>query len=372
MHPSPLSSLVEEGLGKSLSDKNMASSDDELAPFVLKNVEGLDAGERKGSGAYGAVYEVTVDGVTCIAKRLHDILVDPLVAAKEKVYIQDKFRNECVLLSKLRHPHIVHFVGVHYGENLSLIMERLRTDLASLLEDNFAKEITIPLSIKLSILLDVSYGLLYLHTHTPTIIHRDLTAPNILVTDDMRAKIADLGVSKLLDPHTQAAKAQTRGPGTYFYMPPEALRERALYSCKLDIFSFGHLMLYTVNQEFPQVHEVTVYHPGINDMQIQKRSEAFAKMGNKHCLHPLATKCLRDIPEQRPSTYELNGSLKWLCTSNPRSVAEFSNERGKVCAWCFEVYMQVSNGLWQIHSNVYEHARPHNVLSATEKVTLHN
>ena len=49
---------------------------------MLKNVEGLDAGERKGSGAYGAVYEVTVDGVTCIAKRLHDILVDPLVAAK--------------------------------------------------------------------------------------------------------------------------------------------------------------------------------------------------------------------------------------------------------------------------------------------------
>ena len=101
-----------------------------------------------------------------LTRELHDILVDPLVAAKEKVYIQDKFRNECVLLGKLRHPHIVHFVGVHYGENLSLIMERLRTDLASLLEDNFAKEITIPLSIKLSILLDVSYGLLYLDPHT--------------------------------------------------------------------------------------------------------------------------------------------------------------------------------------------------------------
>jgi len=351
--------FLEEGLGKSLSDKNMASSDDELAPFVLKNVEGLDAGERKGSGAYGAVYEVTVDGVTCIAKRLHDILVDPLVAAKEKIYIQDKFRNECVLLSKLRHPHIVHFVGVHYGENLSLIMERLRTDLASLLEDNFAKEITIPLSIKLSILLDVSYGLLYLHTHTPTIIHRDLTAPNILVTNDMRAKIADLGVSKLLDPHTRAAKALTRGPGTFVYMPPEALREKAPYSYKLDIFSFGHLILYTVNQEFPQVHEVTVYHPGI--MQIQKRSEDFAKMGDEHCLHPLATKCLRDIPEQRPSTYELNGSLKWLCTSNARSVAEFSIDKEKVCAWCFEVYMQVmACGRYILYSNVYEHARPHN------------
>ena len=306
----------------------MATSENELAPFVLKNVRGLDAGERKGSGAYGAVYEVTVNGAPCIAKRLHDILVDPRVPAKEKKCVQKKFRNECVLLSKLRHPHIVHFVGVHYGENLSLIMECLHTDLASLLEDRFMKRVIIPLSTKLSILLDVSYGLLYLHTHSPSIIHRDLTAPNILVTDDMRAKIADLGVSKLLDPHTQATKTQTRGPGTYFYMPPEALRETALYSFKLDIFSFGHLILYTANQQFPQVHELTVYHPGI--VQILKRREAFARMGDKHCLHPLATQCLQDVPEQRPSTYELNESLKWLCTSYPRSVAEFSSDGGKV------------------------------------------
>jgi len=123
-------------------------------------------------------------------------------------------------------------------------MERLRTDLASLLEDNFAKEITIPLSIKLSILLDVSYGLLYLHTHTPTIIHRDLTAPNILVTNDMRAKIADLGVSKLLDPHTRAAKSLTRGPGTFVYMPPEALREKHLTATNWISFHLG-ILYYT-------------------------------------------------------------------------------------------------------------------------------
>ena len=302
---------------------------DELAPFVLKHVHGLDEGERKGSGAYGAVYKVTVNGIPCIAKRLHDILVNPQVPPKEKASIQQKFREECILLSKLRHPHIVHFVGVHYGvyaENLSVVMEWLHTDLASFLQDNFERRVTIPLSTKLSILLDISYGLLYLHTHSPAIIHRDLTASNILVTKDARAKIADLGVSKLLDPHTQAVKMYARVPGTHFYMPPEALKANPVYDFRLDIFSFGHLTLYTVNQEFPQVHEITDYHQGI--MQIWKRREAFDKMGDKHCLYPLATQCLQDKPESRLITSELNEHLKQLCAKYPRNVQEFSQITG--------------------------------------------
>lgn len=299
---------------------------DELASFVLKNVHGLDAGEKKGSGAYGAVYKVIVNGIPCIAKRLHDILVNPQVPPREKASIQQKFREECILLSKLRHPHIVHFVGVHYAENLSLIMEWLHTDLANFLEDSFERGITIPISVKLSILLDVSYGLLYLHTYTPAIIHRDLTAPNVLITIDGRAKIADLGVSKLLDPHTLAAKSYTRVPGTQFYMPPEALKANPVYDLGLDIFSFGHLTLYTVNQEFPQVHEVTDYHPGI--MQIWKRREAFDKMGEEHCLYSLVTQCLQDKPECRPITSQLNEYLKQLCSKYPTNVAEFSRISG--------------------------------------------
>ena len=41
----------------------------------IKSVEGLDEGNVRGRGSYGAVYEVRVNGVPCIAKRLHDILV---------------------------------------------------------------------------------------------------------------------------------------------------------------------------------------------------------------------------------------------------------------------------------------------------------
>ena len=82
----------------------------QLASYALKNVYGLCTGEKKGSGAYGVVYKVTVDGVPCIAKRLHDILVDPGVPKRQRASIQQKSHGECVLLSQLRHPNVVHFV----------------------------------------------------------------------------------------------------------------------------------------------------------------------------------------------------------------------------------------------------------------------
>ena len=297
---------------------NPSRPTDELAPFILRDVEGLESGEKKGSGAYGTVYEVSVRGVPCIAKRLHEILVNRKYVQhhQDREAIQQKFHQECVIHSKLKHPNIVHFVGVHYGKGLSLIMERLHIDLGNYLDTHP----NIPLPLKLSFLLDVSYGLLYLHTLSPKpIIHRDLTASNILLTSDMRAKIGDLGVSKLLDLHSQVAVTQTQTPGSQTYMPPEALKERSVYGVKLDVFSFGHLALYTATQNFPRVFEVTLTAAVIQsgELQILKRRRAIDEMGERHCLYPLMIQCLKDDPSQRPTTSDLNDRLKGLFTKYP-------------------------------------------------------
>jgi len=297
----------------------------QLASFALKNVYGLSTGEKKGSGAYGAVYKVTVDGVPCIAKRLHDIFVDPGVPKRQRAAIQQKFHDECALLSQLRHPNVVHFVGVHYGSNqddMSLIMECLDTDLARCLET----EANVPIEVKLSILLDVSYGLLYLHTRSPPVIHQDLSAPSILLTRDKRAKIADFAVSDFLDPHTQATVMQVQCPGSIYYMPPEALRENPKYSEKLDIFSFGHLALYVINQVIPEVSEVTISPVVLREetLQILKRQKAIDEMGRDHCLHDMVTKCLQDNPKKRPTTLELNEMLNRLCMKHPRQHQDLS------------------------------------------------
>lgn len=143
---------------------------DELAPFLIENVVGLEKNAQKeekqvGFGAYGYVFKVKVGGVERMAKKLHCAYVNK-VTSKERNAITSKFREECITLSKLRHPNIVQFIGVHYGRSgkrdLTMIMECVRTDLDRFLTDHSS----ILLPLKLSILQDVSFGLVYLHEYT--------------------------------------------------------------------------------------------------------------------------------------------------------------------------------------------------------------
>ncbi len=104
---------------------------------LVVQVEGLDLEENKaGSGAYGCVFRVTVNGRQCIAKKLHHILLqEQSLGQRERILTN--FNKECHILSGLDHPNIVGFVGVHYGRDkndISLIMERLHSDLANFVE----------------------------------------------------------------------------------------------------------------------------------------------------------------------------------------------------------------------------------------------
>ena len=249
-------------------------------------VEGLEEGKERGRGCYGAVYEVRLHGLPCIAKRLHDILVgrgrEERISREQRRAVIESFREECVLLSRLRHPNVVQFMGVHYGRDeadISLIMEYMHMDLEQCMKTYMYNNI--PLPYKTSILRDVAYGLAYLHSIP--IIHRDLNAGNVLLTESLRAKIADLGVAKLFD-QDEAVRVQqtrTRCPGALVFMSPESLSRSPRYSDKLDVFSFGHLTVYLVNQEAPYVDDQTITIEDINNEQRQvgKRRWSLDQMG---------------------------------------------------------------------------------------------
>ena len=162
--------------------------------------------------------------------------------------MMEKFLQECQLMSRLCHPNITQFFGICFLPGIKLpllVMERLETSLGDLLE--FVPNL--PLSLKRSILEDIASGLFYLHMMQPPVIHRDLTSRNILLTSSLKAKITDMGNSRIVDVRPgQMAKTLTEFPGTLVYMPPEALDDRHSYGPSLDIFSFGHLALYTITQ----------------------------------------------------------------------------------------------------------------------------
>jgi len=184
---------------------------------------------------------------------MHDYLLDRNNDGVDR--IRRIYARECHTLSQLQHPNITVFVGVYYQPECNvplLVMELLHTSLHNFLESI----LHIPLQVKLSFLLDVSTGLHYLHSRN--IIHRDLTANNVLLTQNFEvAKISDMGNSRIVDlPPDRIAATFTDTPGTPVYMPPEAFGNRSKYGYPLDIFSFGHLCLFTSIQVFLVIHIV--------------------------------------------------------------------------------------------------------------------
>ena len=127
-----------------------------------------------------------------------------------------------------------------------LIMEYLPLSLTQCLETHQ----NLPLQIKYSILLDVAKGLNYLHCKRFPIVHCDLTANNILLTSNFIAKISDLGVSRMID--TFKKQQLTKVPGNFLVMPPEAFEDNPIYDHKLDVFSYGCLILHVFTHQWPE------------------------------------------------------------------------------------------------------------------------
>ena len=293
---------------------------------TIDKVEDLSKRKERGRGCYGAVYEVRVDGVPCVAKRLHDILVgrekEEQVSVEQREELISSFRRECNILSCLRHPNVVQFMGVHCGgsdeADISLIMEYMHMDL----EQCIKTYPNIPLPYKTSILKDVAYGLAYLHSRN--IIHRDLNTGNILLTESLRAKIADLGVSNLLDRKVAMWRTKTICPGAPNFMPPESLTKAPKYTDKLDIFSFGHLTLNLVIQEEPHVDDSSIKSRDVKKKLVQfgKRREALDLMshqlgGPRHSLYSTVVLCLNDTPDQRPTSRDLVKRMENICQQHP-------------------------------------------------------
>ena len=181
-----------------------------------------------------------MDGLLCTAKEIHETLL----RTENKQEITAKYLQEAKIMSHIRHPNIVQFMGLcllAYRKLPLVVTERLEGNLHDFLET----VPHIPLVMKRSFLEDVSRGLLYLHNHDPQIIHRDLTAKNVLLTSSLVGKITDLGNLRIanLQPD-RLAQTLSRNPGTQVYMPPEVLNAASQYGPSLDIFSFGHLGLF--------------------------------------------------------------------------------------------------------------------------------
>ena len=313
-----------------MATEDFLSKHPQLRPFVLHNVR--PTGVRIGAGAYGSVEEVAIPGAICAAKKIHDIFLDRTeIPTDEIARASAKFVKECQLMSTLRHPNIVLFLGVCFfpGSRLpALVMERLLTCLHDLLDPGTDHQIPpkrFPLSLKCSILRDVGRGLAYLHEQSPPVIHRDLTARNVLLNSEMVAKIVDLGVARIM-PCMKTPATMTKGPGASVYMPPEAIApaasssEKSKYDASIDIFSFGVITIFTVGETFPSDPLAPNYldkQSGhlVARTELQRRSQYMSEVNSQlgacgqlrgdHPLIRVIQQCLKNDPRKRPSIREV-------------------------------------------------------------------
>ena len=280
-----------------------------LEPFTLMQLQ--LTGKEIGRGSYAIVYEVMYDGLKCAGKAIHTILLEQ----GEHSYTLRHFREECHILSSLQHPHIVQFHGVYFRENDRvpiLVMEFLPTNLTTEIE----KRGVLPTQTIYSILRDVAFGLCYLHGHDPPIIHRDLSSNNVLLTEDLMAKISDFGMSKLIDLSPFHASLSTGIPGTPAFMPPEVMEAHPRYDTSMDVFSYGVIMIHMLCGEWPEPQCGPTRPEGdkvIGVSEAERREKFLEAIGHDHPSMTLIKTCIHNDPTRRPEIDVILKEIKTFC-----------------------------------------------------------
>ena len=162
----------------------------------------------------------------------------------------------------------------------------------------------------MTILRDVAYALHYLHEHLQPIIHRDISAPNVLLQSlpnrGWLAKVSDFGSANL------AKLARTAGEGAIIYTAPEAFphtdpdTEPPPMTTKIDVYSYGVLMCEVMTSQPP----FSENYRGMLQ-QVKTKSEF---------MYNLIVRCTKRSPLERPTMAQVLDELNTLPHPTPRSL----------------------------------------------------
>ncbi|CAI0394992.1 unnamed protein product [Linum tenue] len=277
---------------------------------------------KLGQGGYGPVYKgVLADEVEIAVKKL----------SRNSSQGDEEFKNEVILTAQLQHVNLVRVLGycIDEGERM-LVYEYLPGNSLDQYLFDPVRSLALDWAIRAEIIEGVTQGLLYLQEYSgQSIIHRDLKPGNILLDCDMKAKISDFGMARILKRDSSEANTE-RFAGTRAYCPPEYL-EKGVYSKKSDVYSFGILLLQIISgkrcvtrygphgdlelhvfayEMWKEGRGMEIMDPSLDD------SNSPCKLAN--CLR-IALLCIQRKPRDRPSMQEVSTMLRDLYSSSSSS-----------------------------------------------------
>ncbi|XP_042940870.1 G-type lectin S-receptor-like serine/threonine-protein kinase RKS1 isoform X2 [Carya illinoinensis] len=204
---------------------------------IVAATDNFSVSNKLGEGGFGSVYKGCLyNGKEIAVKRL----------SKYSGQGVEEFKNEVAIIAKLQHRNLVRILGYCVqGEEKMLIYEYLPNRSLDTFIFDETKRSLLDWGKCFEIICGIARGILYLHQDSRLrIIHRDLKASNVLLDNAMLPKIADFGMARIVGGELgdQIEANTNRVVGTYGYMSPEYAM-RGLFSVKLDVYSFGVLLL---------------------------------------------------------------------------------------------------------------------------------
>ncbi|XP_056699167.1 receptor-like serine/threonine-protein kinase At1g78530 isoform X2 [Spinacia oleracea] len=287
----------------------------------LKKTHKLSNKDIIGSGGFGTVYKLCIDeGTSFAVKRLNRGSAD-----------QDRgFERELEAMGDIKHRNIVTLYGYYTSPHYNFLIYELMPNgsLDAYLHGKFKNMKLLDWYSRYKIALGAARGIAYLHHDCiPHIIHRDIKSSNILLDENLEARVSDFGLATFMEP--DKTHVSTIVAGTFGYLAPGKA------TAKGDVYSFGVVLLELLTGKKPMdeafLEEGTKLVTWVKAVVQEKREEHVLDSSLESCsinevnfIFSIALMCLEPEPYKRPNMAEV---VKMLEKAKPdRKISDVSSD----------------------------------------------